>query len=330
MAIKIMQVPGKTVGLTGEAGKRSVYALIESGEVVRRKGGKGSPMYKLTESGAEEMKAKEEARRATSRKRATSSTSKKAEAKLTVASCRAFLEGQGYTVTSDEDYDLEKMLEYGVMANPRKRTRKKQTKAAVAVYRGKKGASKFHLKRELGELKRAMESIRRDYNNDLISYDDYSAMEFHLEGQMEKIERELGMYDNPLRRLNPLPEGPYEYDPDGPYMEGYFDQYGGLDSGTYDFYTVRGRKTKATDGISATVTKVRSGWQVKISHQFTLPESPSDTYTQVLRKKPTPHDIQEIIDRVVSSTTKNVPGYGKIIQIRSSARSNPRAMRRLR
>jgi hypothetical protein len=110
MAIKIMQVPGKTVGLTGEAGKRSVYALIESGEVVRRKGGKGSPMYKLTESGAEEMKAKEEARRAaskssseskstssTSRKRATSSTSKKAEAKLTVASCRAFLEGQGYT-----------------------------------------------------------------------------------------------------------------------------------------------------------------------------------------------------------------------------------------
>ena len=63
MAIKIRQVPGNTVGLTGEAGKRSVYALMERGEVVRRKGGKGSPMYKLTESGAEEMKAKEEARR---------------------------------------------------------------------------------------------------------------------------------------------------------------------------------------------------------------------------------------------------------------------------
>jgi hypothetical protein len=134
MAIKIMQVPGKTVGLTGEAGKRSVYALIESGEVVRRKGGKGSPMYKLTESGAEEMKAKEEARRAaskssskskstssTSRKRATSSTSKKAEAKLTVASCRAFLEGQGYTVTSDaEDYEAQ-LRAAGWMDNPRRR-----------------------------------------------------------------------------------------------------------------------------------------------------------------------------------------------------------------
>lgn len=170
---------------------------------------------------------------------------------------------------------------------------------------------------------------------------------------------------NPSKRTrkNPLPKGPYQYDPDGAYMEGYFSQEGGPDSGVYDFYTVRGRKTKATDGIAAEVTKVRgptgrSGWKVKITHQFMLPEDPSNTYIQVLRQKPTPHDIQKIIDRVVSSTTKKVPGYGRIIQIRSLSermakkvrakrkglasraprdsqgrfkkRKNPRAMRRLR
>ena len=142
----------------------------------------------------------------------------------------------------------------------------------------------------------------------------------------------LQMYGSPYERnprKNPLPKGPYQYDPDGAYMEGYFDQEGGPDFGHYNFYTVRGRKTKATDGIEATVTKVRSGWKVKITHQFMLPEDPSNTYTQVLRQKPTPHDIQQIIDRVVASTTKNVPGYGRIIQIRVSPdarrkRKNPR------
>jgi hypothetical protein len=81
--------------------------------------------------------------------------------------------------------------------NPRKRTRKKQRKAADTLFRGKKGASKFHLKRELAALKRAKESLRLEYNNDLISLDDYRTMDLDLESQMEMIERELGMYDNP-------------------------------------------------------------------------------------------------------------------------------------
>lgn len=139
---------------------------------------------------------------------------------------------------------------------------------------------------------------------------------------MEEVQLPSDFYsarNNPDLKTNPLPHGPYTYSSDGAHMCGYFDQC--PDGSSYYFYTVRGRETDAEDGMLATVTKVRDGWQVKISPQLVLPQDPSNTYTQVLRERPTPYDIQEIIDRVVSSTTKEIPGYWKIIQIRPSARN---------
>ena len=72
-------------------------------------------------------------------------------------------------------------------ANPRlpKRIRKKQGKSK----------SEFHLKRTLGELKDARESLRHDYNNDRISYDVFSQVGTEIDDQMEQIEKSLGMYD---------------------------------------------------------------------------------------------------------------------------------------
>jgi hypothetical protein len=224
MALKIKQVDPSVVG---QSGSRLAFAVYDGSKLVyktTRGGGRGAPMYGLREETAQRLLDNERARRARGGKtpKATRSTAKAAPKKkltrqtLTVASCRSFLEDQGYKVkkkkgSSRKEKTLDEMLEDGDISfveavamgyeeNPRKRTRKKQRKAADTLFRGKKGASKFHLKRELAALKRAQESLRLEYNNDLISFDDYRTITDDLSAQMEMIEQELGMHDNPRKR----------------------------------------------------------------------------------------------------------------------------------
>ena len=236
MALKIKEVDPSVVG---QSGSRLAFAVYDGSKLVHkttRGGGRGAPMYGLREETAKRLLDNERARRARGGKapeatRASASTSgyplldlgvppsrqKLDRQELTVTGCTTFLRAEGYSVSKKKGSSrkkaktLDEMLEdgdisfmeaeaMGYEANPRKRTRKKQRKAADTLYRGKKGASKFHLKRELADLKRAQESLRLEYNNDLVSFDDYRIISDDLSAQMEMIEQELGMYDNPRKR----------------------------------------------------------------------------------------------------------------------------------
>jgi len=213
MKISIEPRKGKDIGLTGQQATRIVWVLVDpSGNFIRRSP-TSTPMYgtskdraatlipkALRKLGAEGKESTSTTRKKTTRKKTTRKKTTRQE--LTVDSCRSFLESRGYEVTSEGEGYEDQLRAAGWVENPRKRTRKKQRKAADTLLRGKKGASKFHLRRELAALKRDRESLRLDYNNDLISYEDYEIMDSDLSAQMEMIERELGMYANP--RKNPL------------------------------------------------------------------------------------------------------------------------------
>ena len=137
MALKIKEVHPSVVG---ESGSRLAFAIYDGSKLVHkttRGGGRGSPMYGLTEKTAKRLLAKEQAKRAAGGKapkatRASASTSRPSRQKLdrqelTISGCTQFLRAEGYSVSKrkrkqSEPLD-EGLLEYQalLMENPRKR-----------------------------------------------------------------------------------------------------------------------------------------------------------------------------------------------------------------
>ena len=212
MALSIKKTSARQLGQNSD---RDVFAVYSGSKLYKHKTKSGMVFkFATTLPKAKEILQKLKSDGSSSETKRSGASQPKARApssssaKMTVSSCSQFLRDAGYSVskkkgkkTEDEEMSDQDIYLRDLM-NPRKRTRKKQRKAADTLYGGKKGASKFHLKRELAALKRAQKSLRLDYNNDLISLDDYRIMDRNLESQMEMIERELGMYDSPRKNPN--------------------------------------------------------------------------------------------------------------------------------
>jgi hypothetical protein len=133
-----------------------------------------------------------------------------------------------------------------------------------------------------------------------------------------------------LSRINPIPPGPYNTDPDGEYLDGYFSQEGGPSSGDYEFDTANGARLMG-EGIRVRVTGSGSRWHVVATHGYDpsfIPHDKSNTVRVALQRKPTVVDIQEIIDRNFTGRMQTVQtAYGptRIPEVsgRTLSRINP-------
>lgn len=151
MKISIEPRKGKDIGLTGEQGKRIVWVLIDpSGNFIYRSP-TSTPMHgtekdravALIPKALRKLGVKTKGSASTSRKKASSRGSAKApkatrqkttRQKLTVGSCRSFLESKGYQVTLEgEDYE-DHLRATGWVENPRKRRRKNRDSRSSAYY----------------------------------------------------------------------------------------------------------------------------------------------------------------------------------------------------
>ena len=151
MKISIEPRKGKDIGLTGEQAKRIVWVLLDpSGNFIYRSP-TSTPMHGTEKDRAavlipkalRKLGVKGKGSTSTSRKKASSRGSAKTpkatrqkttRQKLTVDSCRSFLESRGYQVTSEGERYEDQLRAAGWVDNPRRKRRRKNRDSRSSTY----------------------------------------------------------------------------------------------------------------------------------------------------------------------------------------------------
>lgn len=196
------KVSAKAVGSKAD---RDVYAVMRNGRMFKGFDGKGNPKYAITKGKADQIaaryKRREEAADTSGSSKKTSAPVRKKPArktqtssKMSVASCRKFLEQNGYTVTNEADEYEDMLRAAGMIENPRKKP-----KRSTATQKRSTAA----LKRMLKSLKREEKRLLERYNNDILSYQEYTVRDQNLSRFIDKVELELDGRSAGSRKRNP-------------------------------------------------------------------------------------------------------------------------------